>query len=190
MLTYWAGPAIAHTMVSFDFSDGEHLVFSVGIRPSEGEAYSSLAGFFKAYELIVTAADERDATRLRTSVQESNRVHLYHVRMPRDRIHGLFREYVDFANQLTEEPRFYRTILANCTTIVWGLVGRLDPGIPLDYRLLFPGYLPGLLYERGSLDMRFTLPELESIGLLPSDVPGILEGPAYSAALRSGIPPL
>ena len=136
VLTYWAGPAIAHTMVSFGFSDGEHLVFSVGIRPSEGEAYSSLAGFFKSYELIVTAADERDAIRLRTSVQESNRVHLYHVRMPPEHIRGLFLEYVDFANQLAEEPRFYRTIVANCTTIVWGLVRRLDPGLPLDYRLL------------------------------------------------------
>lgn len=190
VLTYWAGPAIAHTMVSFGFSDGEHLVFSVGIRPSEGEAYSSLAGFFKAYELIVTAADERDAIRLRTSVQEGNRVHLYHIRMPPELMRGLFLEYVDFANQLAEEPRFYRTIVANCTTIVWGLVRRLDSGLPLDYRLLLSGHLPGLLYDRGTLDMRFTLPELESIGLLPSDVPGTLDGPAYSAALRADVPKL
>ena len=47
-----------------------------------------------------------------------------------------------------------------------------------------------MLHDRGTLDMRFTLPELESIGLLPSDVPGTLDGPAYSAALRSDIPKL
>ena len=60
VLTYWAGPAIAHTMLSFGFSNGEHLVFSIGIRPAKGESYSSLAGFFKSYELIVTAADAHD----------------------------------------------------------------------------------------------------------------------------------
>jgi hypothetical protein len=190
VLTYWAGPAIAHTMVSFGFSDGEYLIFSVGIRPSDGEAYSSLAGFFKSYELILTAADERDAIGLRTSVQEGNRVHLYRVRMPRERMRGLFREYVDFANRLGEEPRFYRTLFANCTTIVWNLVRRVDPGLPLDYRLLLSGYLPELLYDRGSLDMRFTLPELKSMSLLPANVPRTLGGPAYSAALRTALPPL
>jgi hypothetical protein len=123
-------------------------------------------------------------------VQESNRVHLYRVQMPPERIRGLFLEYVVFANQLAEEPRFYRTIVANCTTIVWRLVRRLDSGLPLDYRLLLSGYLPGLLYDRGTLDMRFTLSELESAGLLPSGVLDALDGPAYSAALRTDIPPL
>lgn len=190
VLTYWAGPAIAHTMVSFGFSDGEHLVFSVGIRPSEGEVYSSLAGFFKAYELVVTAADERDVIRLRTSVQQGNRVHLYHLRMPPRIMRDLFEEYVDLSNQLAEKPRFYRTVIANCTTVIWSLVRRLDPDLPFDYRILLPGYLPSYLHDLGSLDPRYTLPDLEVISLLPSNVPGSLDGKAYSAALRRDIPDL
>jgi Domain of unknown function (DUF4105) len=186
VLTYWAGPAIAHTMVSFGFENGEHVVFSVGIRPAEGEAYSSLAGFFKVYELIVTAADERDAIGLRTSVQTGNSVHLYRLAMPRETARSLFLEYVALANDLVETPRFYRTILANCTTIVWGLVRRLDPGVPLDWRVLLPGYLPAYLYERQSLDMRFTLPELEAMSRLPADIPTTLDSRAYSMALRTG----
>jgi hypothetical protein len=188
VLTYWAGPAIAHTMLSFGFSNGEHLVFSIGIRPTKGESFSSLAGFFKAYELIVTAADERDVIRLRTSVQTGNRVHLYRLQMPAELRRGLFEEYIGLSNELAEEPRFYRTIIANCTTMIWGLVKRLDPDLPSDYRILLPGYLPGLLYDLQALDMRFTLPELETLSLLPSDVPGSLDGPAYSAALRRGLP--
>lgn len=188
VLTYWAGPAIAHTMLSFGFSNGEHLVFSIGIRPAKGESYSSLAGFFKSYELIVTAADERDVIRLRTSVQTGNRVHLYRLQMPAGLRRGLFEEYIGLSNELAEEPRFYRTIIANCTTMIWGLVKRLDPDLPSDYRILLPGYLPGLLYDLQALDMRFTLPELEALSLLPSDVPGSLDGPAYSAALRRGLP--
>ena len=190
ILTYWAGPAIAHTMLSFGFADGEHLVFSIGIRPAKGETYSSLAGFFKTYELIVTAADERDVIRLRTSVQQGNRVQLYRINMPPRMMRGLFEEYVDLSNQLAEEPRFYKTIVANCTTMIWSLVKRLDPSLPSDYRILLPGYLPGLLYDLQTLDLRFTLPELEAIGELSSDVPDRLGGPAYSAALRFGIPPL
>lgn len=188
VLTYWAGPAIAHTMLSFGFSNGEHLVFSIGIRPAKGESYSSLAGFFKSYELIVTAADERDVIRLRTSVQTGNRVHLYRLQMPAGMRRGLFEEYIGLSNELAEEPRFYRTIIANCTTMIWGLVKRLDPDLPSDYRILLPGYLPGLLYDLQALDMRFTLPELEALSLLPSDVPGSLDGAAYSAALRRGLP--
>jgi hypothetical protein len=190
VLTYWSGPAIAHTIVSFGFADGEHLAFSVGIRPTRGEAYSSLAGFFKVYELVVTAADERDAIRLRTSVQEGNSVHLYRVRMPPEIARGLFLEYLALANGLAERPRFYRTILANCTTIVWGLVDRLEPGLPFDRRVLLPGYLPSYLHDRGALDPRFTLAELEAMSRLPADLPASLEGRAFSAALREGIPPL
>ncbi|MGH6904895.1 MAG: DUF4105 domain-containing protein, partial [Geminicoccaceae bacterium] len=48
---YWAGDAIAHIMVSFGFA-GEHVAFSIETRKEKGEAYSSLAGFFKRYELI------------------------------------------------------------------------------------------------------------------------------------------
>ena len=190
VLTYWAGPAIAHTMVSFGFANGEHVVFSVGIRPARGQAYSSLAGFFKAYELIVTVADERDAIGLRTSVQEGNSVHLYRLAMPPALARGLFREYMELADGLAERPRFYRTIVANCTTVIWSLVRRLDPRLPFDWRVLLPGYLPGYLHEIGALDPRFPLAEIEAMSALPADVPLDLDGRDYSAALRQGIPPL
>jgi hypothetical protein len=124
ILTWWAGPAIAHTMVSFGFSDGEHIVFSLGIRPELGEAFSSVAGFFKNYELILTGADERDAVRLRTSVQTGNRVVLYRVAGRPEMMRELFVGYLDLANELAAQPRFYRTILDNCTTVVWKLADR------------------------------------------------------------------
>jgi hypothetical protein len=190
VLTYWAGPAIAHTIVSFGFADGEHVAFSVGIRPEKGEASSSIRGFFKSYELSVTAADERDVIGLRTSVQQGNRVHLYRIAMPSEQARALFEEYAALADDLAERPRFYRTILANCTTVIWRLVRRLDAGLPFDRRLLLPGYLPSLLYEWRALDMRYTLQELEAMSRLPADVPTDLDTRAYSAAIRAGIPPL
>jgi len=59
---YWAGDAIAHIMISFGFA-GDHVAFSIETRKEKGEAYSSLAGFFKQYELIYVVGDERDLIR-------------------------------------------------------------------------------------------------------------------------------
>jgi hypothetical protein len=188
ILTWWAGPAIAHTMVSFGFSDGEHIVFSLGIRPERGEAFSSVAGFFKSYELILTGADERDAVRLRTSVQTGNRVVLYRVAGRPEVMRGLFVEYLDLANELAERPRFYRTILDNCTTVVWKLADRLVPGLPIDYRVILSGYLPEYLHERGSLGTRHSLADLTAMGLLPSDIAYDGTGAGFSAAIREGLP--
>ncbi|TGR15911.1 DUF4105 domain-containing protein, partial [Mesorhizobium sp. M8A.F.Ca.ET.202.01.1.1] len=32
VLSYWMGPAIAHTLISFGFEDGRHVVFSLDNR--------------------------------------------------------------------------------------------------------------------------------------------------------------
>jgi hypothetical protein len=191
IMTYWMGPEIAHVMVSFGFADGDYLAFSVGIRPAQGQVYSSLAGFFKDYELIVTAGDERDLIGLRATVQTQNTsVQLYRVALPPELARDLFREYVGLANAMAERPRFYRTLLANCTTVIWGLVRRIDPGLPLDWRVILSGYLDGYLYDRRALDMRYTLPELQAMSHLPRDVQLTLDSRAWSAAIRAGIPPL
>ena len=63
---YWAGDAIAHIMLSFGFG-GDHVAVSIETRKEKGEAYSSIAGFFKRYELIYVVGDERDLIRVRTN---------------------------------------------------------------------------------------------------------------------------
>lgn len=60
ILSTWGIDAIAHTLVSFGFADGEHVVFSVEIRREKGESFSEIGGFFKQYELAFIAATERD----------------------------------------------------------------------------------------------------------------------------------
>lgn len=189
ILTWWGSPAIAHTMLSFGFSDGEHIVFSLGIRPEVGEQYSSAAGFFKKYELILTGADERDAVRLRTSVQTGNTVVLYRYSGDRAMIADLFREYLNLANELSEQPRFYRTILDNCTTVVWRLADRLIPGLPIDHRVILSGYLPSFLHDHGALDTRYPLEQLTAMGLQPAVVEYDGTSRGFSAAIRSRLAP-
>ena len=88
-LSYWMGPAIAHTLVSFGFADGQHVVFSIEIRKEQHEQFDALAGFFKQYEMALVAADERDILAVRTNVR-GEQVHLYRVNMAQDSMRELF----------------------------------------------------------------------------------------------------
>ena len=49
--SYWMGPLIAHTLVSFRFEDDRPLAFSFEIRKENGESFSALAGFFRRFSL-------------------------------------------------------------------------------------------------------------------------------------------
>ena len=122
---YWAGDAIAHIMVSFGFG-GDHVAFSIETRKEKGEAYSSIAGFFKRYELIYVVGDERDLIRVRTDYRRpEEQVYLYRTRARPENARRLFLEYVAKINQLKEQPEFYNTLTTNCTTDVWSLVRAL-----------------------------------------------------------------
>lgn len=149
-LSYWMGPAIAHTLVSFGFADGQHLVFSIEIRKEVHEQFDALAGFFKQYEMALVAADEHDILAVRTNVRGEN-VHLYRVNMSQASMRDLFMAYAQQASALHAAPRFYHTLTANCTTIVWQLARRIGQTWPLDWRLLASGYLPEYLRDAGAL---------------------------------------
>ena len=170
-LSYWDGPAIAHTLVSFGFADGRHVVFSVEIRKERGEQFSELGGFFKKFELSVVAADERDVLYVRAGPRAEN-VYLYPVKMPVDAMRELFLSYLRTANALADTPRFYHTVTANCTTLVYRMVRAIVPGLPLDYRILLSGYLPEYLYDQGGLDTSLPLQTLRERGFV--GIPPIL----------------
>jgi hypothetical protein len=149
-LSYWMGPAIAHTLVSFGFADGRYLTFSIEIRKERGESFDALAGFFKRYETVLIAADERDILRVRTNARGED-MWLYRLKMRPETMRSLFLAYLAEGEQLKRAPRFYNTLTANCTTIVFEMARRIDPGLPLDWRLLASGYLDRYLYDIGAL---------------------------------------
>ncbi len=144
-LSYWMGPAIAHTLVSFGFDDGRggtgYVAFSIEIRKERGEQFSAVAGFFKQFELSLVAADERDVLRVRTNVRGED-VYQCRIAMAPAAMRCLFLAYVDEAGTLARTPRFYDTLTPNCTTLVLELAQPIIGGLPVDYRLLASGYLP------------------------------------------------
>ncbi len=200
IVSYWTIPAIAHTLVSFGFDDGRHVVFSVEIRKEKGEEFSEIGGFLKRFELSVVAADERDIIGVRSKVRDE-KVFLFRTQLNAADRRALFLAYIDEANTLAATPRFYHTLTANCTTIVFGMMQRIIGDLPWDYRLLASGYLPNYVYDLGGLDTRYDFATLERMGYVSRRVNAALSdaaaadakeasGVEFSRAIRVGIPEL
>ena len=158
-LSYWMGPYIAHTLVGFTFKDGRHLVFSAEIRRTKEQSFSAIGGFFKEFELIMIAAPEEDIIKLRTDIRHEN-VYRYPINVGQEKIKALFVNYLETADKLAHKARFYNTVTANCTTVVFDMARILDPGIPLDWRILFSGQLPSYLYDLKVVNTEKSLKEL------------------------------
>lgn len=183
-LSYWTGPQIAHTLVSFGFEDGEHVVFSVEIRKESHEKFSEIGGFFKEFETSVIAADERDIIRLRSNVRYED-VYRYRVNMPKDKARELFLAYVEEANELAVKPRFYNTITANCTTIVYHMVSKIIPKLPMSYTLLLSGYLPEYINSIGGFGKDVDLEELRAKGRIRDRAIEADQSPKFSQLIRA-----
>jgi Domain of unknown function (DUF4105) len=187
IMSYWMGEAIAHTIVSFGFENGDRLAFSIETRKETNEGYSSIAGLFKQYELVIIAADERDVVRLRSNVRGED-VRLYRLRMAPANAQQLLREYLDEANDLASTPRFYNTLTSNCTTLVFEIVREIHPLLPFDARILLAGYLPNYVYALGATDTSMPFEQLRKLSRIHDKAARADADSDFSAKIREGIP--
>lgn len=163
---YWMGPAIAHTIISFGFGGNDYLAVSIEARKEEGEGYSAIKGFFRQYELIYIVADERDVIRLRTDYRKdpSEDVYRFHLKGGPDIGRQFFLEYMAAINDLRAHPRFYNTLTANCTNLIW-MRAQFNPDrVPFSWKILASGYGPEYLYDMGRLDTSVPFAELKKHG--------------------------
>jgi Domain of unknown function (DUF4105) len=184
---YWAGKAIAHVMVSFGFGGRDYLAVSIETRKARGQSYSTIAGFFKQYELVYVVADERDVIRVRTTFRRPQEdVYVYRLQVPRENIRRVFLDYVKAMNELRDRPQFYNTLTTNCTTTVL-LHSRVNPeSPPLSWKILLSGYVPLDAYERGKLDTTLPFAELERRALVNARAHAADGDPAFSQRIRDG----
>ena len=185
--SYWSGEAMAHLILSFGFSDGQRLAISIETRRERDEIWSAFAGFFKSYELIYIAADERDVIRLRSNVRGED-VRLYRIKSARDVRKRLLIEYVREMNSLAERARFYHTVWTNCTTQIAGIVRSVGRSIPLDWRIIASGYVPNLLYDLDLLDRSMPFPELRRAANIVPRAKAADTDPGFSDLIRIGVP--
>ena len=186
---YWAGKAIAHIMVSFDFGGKDHLAVSIETRKEKSESYSTLAGFFRQYELYYVVADERDVIRVRTTYRQPQEdVYLYRARASVGNVRRIFLDYVKTINELRLRPTYYNTLTTNCTTSIL-LHTRVNPeSPPLSWKVLLSGYVPDYLYELGRIDTSRPFAELEKMSRVNERAHVADKDTAFSERIRDGLP--
>ncbi len=186
---YWAGKAIAHIMVSFGFGGKDHLSVSIETRKEKGESYSTLAGFFRQYELYYVVADERDVIRVRTAYRQPQEdVYVYRTRAPLRNVRRIFLDYVKGMNELRDRPAYYNTLTTNCTT---GILfhTRMNPeSPPMSWKVLLSGYVPDYLYELEKIDTTKPFAELEKLSRVNGRAHAADKDPAFSQRIREGLP--
>ena len=187
IMSYWMGEAIAHTIVSFGFDDGERLAFSIETRKQTHQSYSSVAGFFKQYELAIVAADERDVVRVRSNVRHED-VRLYRLRATPGDAQRLLLVYLREANDLARDPQFYNTLTSNCTTLVFDIARVIHPGLPMDVRVILAGYLPNYAYDVGATDTSISFEKLRELSHIDAKAAQADGDPDFSARIRDGVP--
>ena len=186
---YWMGDAIAHVMMSFGFKGKDFVVFSIETRKEKTEAYSSIKGFFKQYELTYVVADERDVIRVRTDFRNPREdVFIFRTRMKPERARLFFMEYIGKINELKERPEWYNTLTTNCTTNVVKHVRAFGVDLRYSWKVLLSGYTARYVYDLGGLDTRLPFEELKKRGYINPRAQAIGDDPDFSSKIREGLP--
>jgi Domain of unknown function (DUF4105) len=186
-INYWGSPWIAHPIVSFQFSDGLPLCFSIETRKTIGQQYSTLEGFYRQYTLIYVVADERDCIRLRTNYRRED-VYLYHTLASPAQMRQRFREYINTVNVLHENPRWYNAVTSNCTTSI-RTQRAVELRAPWDWRILLNGKADEMLYQDHAIatgGLSFT--ELKQRSLIDERARAADQDPDFSRIIREGLP--
>jgi hypothetical protein len=186
---YWIGPAIAHLFLTFGFGD-DHLAISIEARKDRTRPYATIPGFFRQYELVYVVADERDVIRVRTNYRKSPPEDVYLFRAVGSVENGrrVFLNYMRDINELREHPRFYNTLTTNCTTLIFAHAAVNPDHIPRSWRILFSGYAPEYVYERGRLDRSLPFEELKRRSHVNAAAQAADKAPDFSRRIREGLP--
>ena len=184
MVPFNETPALAHTMLSFGFANGDYVGVSVEVRLERGESYSPTLGLFGQFELIYVVADERDLVRVRTEYRDVD-VLVYRTKATPDQARRLLVDVMQRVNELRDKPEYYDTLSNNCTTNIVRHINTLAPGrVPYDYRILLPGFADNLAYELGLLDTSKPFAELKQVARVNDLALRYKDDPQFSQRIR------
>lgn len=180
--------SLAHTLLSFEFNNGDFLSISIETRKTKSQEYSIFAGLMRTYPLIYIAADERDVVMLRANVRKHN-VYAYPVRLgdqanARVLLVDMLTRMTDLA---TDKPEWYNTIFANCTLRIAYHVNRVKPGlIPMmSLGLLQTAKSDELALKHGLIDTDLPIDEARAKYLITEKSQQVGDVPDYSTLIRS-----
>ena len=185
--SHWGLSGIAHTIISWDFAGTDPLAISIETRRQKGQQYSAVKGFFRQYEIIYVAGDERDIIRLRTNYRGED-VYLYRLRLTPEQSRALLMDYVATMNALVERPEFYNALVDNCTTSIHDHVQRVLVNEPrIDWRLFANGYGDEMLYEYNYIDTSLPFAQLRERSHIDARAQSLDQDAHFSQGIRDGL---
>jgi hypothetical protein len=183
----WGPKLYNHTILSWSFADGQRLAISVEVRKRRDQDYSAWKAFFRQYELIYVAADERDLIKLRTN-HRREQVYLYRVRTTKAGARALLVNFLQAMNAIARKPLWYNALVANCTTVIRERVLNAGGRMPFAWQYVANAYLPQLLYRRGMIDTGRPFEELKAMSHINRRALQVAEGDDFSKRIRDGLP--
>ena len=147
--------SIAHTMLSFGFKDGRHLVFSMETRLDSDDEQGAIPGLFKQFELIYVVGTEADLLGLRTNFRHEE-LYLYRTTLTPEEIRLSFNNMLTYLNYLNQNAEFYNTLTHNCTTSLATISVETPRKLKITEKLqiLFNGYSDLYAYNRNKLQIK------------------------------------
>jgi len=183
-ICYWGSPWMAHPILSFQFADGPPLAMSIETRKQVGEEYSAIGGFYRQYELIYLAADERDVLGVRTNFRKGEDIYLYRSTVTPAAARERFMEYVHTINAMRDHPRWYNALTTNCTTAIRSQHAAAERA-PFDWRMLANGKMDEMFFEKGLLVTDgLTFAELKRRALINPAAQAAGASPDFSRLIR------
>jgi len=161
---------MAHTILSFEFSDNRRLACSIEVRREEGERYNPIQGLFRQYELIYVWGTERDIIGVRTRCRKNSVTHLFKaVVLGEGNERRMLESYLTRTNNLVKQPEWYNTITNTCTTNIVRHVNEVYPGrVPRAISILMPGLSPKMLERANLIEMKGTLQQTLEASIIDS----------------------
>jgi len=176
--------AAAHTFLIFGFEGGERVAISVEVRRERGESYSPLRGMLRQCELMYVVADERDLILLRTKYRK-DRVYLYPIRASREKIRDMFMSMLRRANQLRIQPEFYNSLTNNCSSNILQHFNHVNERkLPVNLKVLLPGYSDRLVYDLGLIDSQHSFDKLQQGSEITEKANRFAEDAKFSQRIR------
>lgn len=155
---------VGHTFLSFEFTDGTALSFSIQARQEASEDYSAFKGLANAYELAYQWGTERDFFARRLLFLEHD-LRMYPLAITSEDAGRLFMSVLEETNEVAKQPRFYNTLTANCTNMLAKIVNEHYPNrLPYDLSWNLTGYSDLYLMDEGLIELHETLEQTRATG--------------------------
>jgi Domain of unknown function (DUF4105) len=187
-VSYFTDGPVAHTFVSFIFSDAPPLSISIETRPEVGEGFAPVASLFKQFELIYVVGDERDLVGVRTN-HRREAVYLYRLNTSPDDARRLLLVYLERINELADRAEFYHLLTNSCTINIVRYANAAGRTGRFDLRHLLNGLIDSYLYHSGRVDTTLPFSELRRRSLINEAAQAADGAPDFSERIRATLPP-